>query len=657
MKAIKYIISFFILFTGILIIGESHIFRLNNFLTEFDNTTLYLQPGTTDEEMVKDILDSAVRNEVEVFAAIRSPRSTFLTEFDIYGTSGVEQFINEHSNIFAGSYPSLFLGDIQFAFDQFPNLPGIAKIHDYYLIGSKAQVNQFKMDLIDKYAGNHPMDGYEDKESRNLIVSIWLLMISIILLLSYYDVVFQKKENLIRVSMGERINKIIWKNILLDTVVLGTLFASIIYILSKFTSVYFGFTISLFLFIILLLLNALLYLNLYFYNLKEVFSNVRGSKKLLSLNYGLKLVTSIITIFIISSNVALIVESYSLYKQKSFFEDHAEYDYNRLNYRLILSSEGSIDSLGDSAVVQDLFYRQFIDKFDATLLASMDGLLNGKGIWANKNVFDYLSSEIKELRELTLNKTIYFILPAQMSGDPKILDEMKDTVRFYEGDYFTYDYEVIYYKDDVEIIRIDENHLNGSELVENPLIILNNSPSDALTNQIEVDFTKITYLHEVMYNISSEDEFNRFIEDHNLKDQIVTRTNAFDNYNAKWTIAQRVLYMNFIFSILVLLLEFIIISSIIKLEYEVNAIELSIKKVMGHSMLAKNSKIIGMTVITTLLSILGAVIVAVLLKLDGVTYLAAGGMVILLLELCVITVYIFKIENAKIQKILKGGNI
>ncbi|WP_394514694.1 hypothetical protein [Priestia aryabhattai] len=66
MKTIKYIISLCIIFIGILIIGESHIFRLNNFYTDFDNTT-YLQKDTNDVEMANDILNSAKSNDVEVF--------------------------------------------------------------------------------------------------------------------------------------------------------------------------------------------------------------------------------------------------------------------------------------------------------------------------------------------------------------------------------------------------------------------------------------------------------------------------------------------------------------------------------------------------------------------------------------------------------------
>lgn len=55
MKKIKFIVSFCILFIGILIIGESHVFYLDNFYTKFAYTTMYKQPHTTDEEMIKDI--------------------------------------------------------------------------------------------------------------------------------------------------------------------------------------------------------------------------------------------------------------------------------------------------------------------------------------------------------------------------------------------------------------------------------------------------------------------------------------------------------------------------------------------------------------------------------------------------------------------------
>lgn len=182
---------------GLLIIGESHIFYLDNFYTKYANTTLYLQSNTTSDEMIADIIDSAADNRVEVFTFIRSQPDSSLTEYDIYGTPGVEKSINQNSNIFKGKYTSLFLGNINFKFKDIGSIPDIKNQNEYYIIGSREKTNQFKMNLIDKYAGNHPKQGYPDRESEKNTIAIWILVISIILLFSFYDVVSQKKKLLL----------------------------------------------------------------------------------------------------------------------------------------------------------------------------------------------------------------------------------------------------------------------------------------------------------------------------------------------------------------------------------------------------------------------------------------------------------------------------
>ena len=230
--------------------------------------------------MIRDTLDSAERHEVEVFTFVRSTPTAFQTKYEIYGTSGVESYINKNLHIYEKEYPSLFLEDIQFTFYDLAHIQGLDKIHEFFVIGSMEKVKQFKGDLINKYAGNLPREGYVDHDARNTIIAIWLLMMSIILLLTYYDVIFQKRENLIRVSMGEPISHIIWRNILADSFVYIVLFALIVIFLLPATSVLFGFEISLLSFAALIIFNALLYLNLYVYNLKEVFSNAKaGSRK------------------------------------------------------------------------------------------------------------------------------------------------------------------------------------------------------------------------------------------------------------------------------------------------------------------------------------------------------------------------------------------
>jgi len=650
------------MFIGILIIGESHAFYLDNFYTQYSNTTLYLQLNTTSKEMITDISNSSTRNKVEVFTFIRTQPNISLTEYNIYGTQGVENLVNQNSNIFKRNYKSLFLGSINFKFNNIDDVPNIKNQTEYYVIGSKDNIKQFKMDLIDKYAGNHPKEGISNKESVKNIIAIWILIISIILLFSFYDVISQKKENLIRMTMGEKIGNIIWKNILLDTFVFMLSFILILFILFKYTFVFFDFKISLMLFIISLILNGLLYLSLYFLNVKEVFSNSKNSKNLLSINYGIKLITTIITIFIISSNIGFIYQSYTFYKQQTFFEDHSDYFHIKFMYYPINYSDGtSNDRIVESMTVQETFYKEFFKEFNTMAVKDISGIVNKGAISANKNSFNYLSTKIIKLNNFKLNKDFYFILPDKMKNDSKIVDVLKKSIPFNDDVNLSYNYDLIYYHENIDVVGMDEDEIYGSTLIKNPIIIYNNMSEALIKNQsIRRSIGSSDELYDVMYEISSAtqlDKLNKFIKTHKLEGQFIQKINVLEKYENMWIIAKRILYINLIFSFLVLLLEIIIINSIITLEYKVNAIELSIKKVLGYNILQKNSKIVMMTVVTTILSIVIAVIVNIMMETKKGYYLVFGGISILILELSVILFYIRKIENSQVQKILKGRNL
>lgn len=657
LKTIKYTICFCVFFIGVLIIGESHIFHLDNFYTPYRYTTLYLQNGQDEQNMKKDTVEAADKHKVQVFTFIKTLKDNW-TDIKIYGSPGVEEQISKDQNISSKEYKSLFLGNIKFSFYGIDNIPDLKDVHDFYIIGENQQAQAFKNELINKYAGNFPQEGYSNDDTRNTVIALWIMMISITLLLTYYDVVYQKKENLIRISMGEQITVLICKNIVRDSLVYLLMFAVIFFSLNKVTSISIDFEVSLLASLLLIVSNAAIYLNLYSYNLRETFSNGKSSsKKLLSLNYGLKLITVILTIFVISSNIVLVFESFHLYKQKSFFEEHANYSYINTIYRPVMGEDGQGDpKFNESERLQAELYNENFNK--AILLSVIHKPLKttAPAIMANRNAFTYLEDNIVELKQLTRNKKIYFILPQFLSKNEELLDNLKEEFSFYEGHAIEDDFGVVYYKEPVNLVAINGSLTYGSELVENPIIIYNNiSPKP---NQVTVEPNSANYIYEVMYDLSNE-QFNEFVERHQLSETnaILFKKNILQKYNESWDIAKQILYVNFVFSILVLFLELIIITSIIKLEYEVNAIELSIKKVLGYSVWEKNRKIILMTLISSLLSIGISVTAAYLLKLNSIAYLTLGGGIILASEMIVILFYIRKIEKLKIQKILKGGNV
>lgn len=641
------------LWVGILIIGESRIFTLENFYETFDSTTLYVQPTTDETDMIKDIYSSAQKNKVEVFTYTDSPLSSFEKQYDIYGTKNVEKYIGELLNIEGKSYSSLLLGEISFNFHSLDTHTGIENTPNFYVIGSNENIQAFKMELIDTYAGNHPEEGYNKDGARNLIISIWILMILVILILTFYTMEFQKKEYLIKVSLGTNINRLIWQSILFDTITLTISFIAIVFFIKDFTSILPSLSLSIIMFLVLIILNSLIYMGLRFHDIRRTFSNSKKSKKLLFLTYGLKSITAVITIFVISSNIALILESYNLYKQKDFFATHDEYSYTRLEYQPVENTQDGTGLIEEIERFQTDFYVEFYDTFNPIVLSSTLGMFDNDGILANRNAVPYLKEQIPSLKEQELEKDIYFIAP---SNNVPSLIELELALKHLQGENLEYNYEILTYEESVEVIALDENTLYDSKPIKNPVILLNNMDSQQLTAQGDNFVHAISVYPETMFKLS-DSTFNDFIERNNFENELIVRTNVYENYQNHWIVAKRILLMNFIFSALVLMLEFIVIGTILRLEYQVNALELSIKKVLGYDLFSKNKGIMSLTLATTILSIITVAFTSYFIGIGNLTLLLIGGFTILALEIVLIVLNIKRIENTSVQKILKGGNL
>lgn len=668
MKSIKYTILFCIFFVGALIIGESQIFRLDHFYTPFRYTSLYLQYDQQEQDMIQDTLQAAEQHDVEVFTFIKSQGPDGITDIKIYGSPNIQQMVGKVSHVVSRTYRTLFLEDLRFSFHSLKQLQGIKDVHDFYIIGNAVQADRFKTELINTYAGNFPQPGYSYMDTTYTMNGIWFLMIVIALLFTYYDILAQKKEHLIRLSMGERASSIIWSNITKDTCAFIIMWLIISGILSPLTSAPLDSIISWIGLGLLLFINALLYICLRSYQVREALSNsYSSSRKLLSISYALKLVSIVITIFVISSNLVLIAEGYRLYKQKPFFEKYKDYSYIQLLYRPVMNSNGIPDpKWEESELLRAELYKRHYKQADATMLVMIHELLKEKlpTILANSNAIDDIKLAIPDLQNKDLHKeTVYIVMPSSLTDSEASLNEIKETYRFLEGREPPANMEVIYYKNEVQLTAINENHIYGSELVNNPIIILVNTLPSTVTDSSEEQYhpNRATFLSEILYAMTDE-EFNQFASRHHLTDTnaLFSKTNALQKYDESWTAAKQLLYINTIFTILVLLLEALIITSIIKLEYQVNALELSIKKVIGYSIWEAHRKIIIITILTTVVSITLAIFIILFLDRNSTTYISfmlGGGLLLLLTELVTIVFYIRRMEQLNIQRVLKGGNI
>lgn len=666
MKGIKFFVAFFTIWIGLLIIGESKVFYLQNFTDTFESTTMYEQKGIDKEQMRTDILQSAESHQVDFFILSSAPNGTNI-QFDIYGTENVQAYIAQHFQITNKTYNSFLLGNVSFSFKSFEraSIDDLSLTNNYYVIGSSKDIKAFKMDLINTYAGNHPIDG-TGENNYLLIMVIWFLVGAIILLFTIYDILHQRKENLIRITMGESLHVMVLRNIILDSSVLFLLFLTSYWSLTPLTNPDYALHISLFAITIILVLNACAYIIMYRYNLKEAFSNSRRVSGVLVFNYLIKIVSIIMTTAIISSNVLFIHEAYLVYKQKDFFEEYKDYAHVFFRYD-VLPLEEEQQFLSDDAQQEKykimrereiyynyLFYQQNYNKgaFEVSQF-SFDGSPFHQ-VSMNKSMEGYVKELIPSLQNVDFIKDIYIFVPRALQHEDKtFIEETMISSIFYDTSKSSR--EIIYYD---ETISLAANHVKdfyATSYIKNPVIVFQNIDPTTVDASL-VKGTSYIDFARIMYHVT-EEQVQQFIKENELESQTNFYINVWDNFEEKWETSKRILYINSVFMCLILLLEFIIITSIIRLEYQMNALEIAIKKTLGYSVWQRNKKLIFIPIITTVIGMVGAVTGMLLYHVEAWLYILFSNFILLTLEISYIVFLVNKMDREKVTKILKGGNV
>ena len=89
--------------------------------------------------------------------------------------------------------------------------------------------------------------------------------------------------------------------------------------------------------------------------------------------------------------------------------------------------------------------------------------------------------------------------------------------------------------------------------------------------------------------------------------------------------------------------------------YESNARELTIKKVMGYTLVERFKSFFILTCVICGLSLTGALLFKVFFGIGVLGYLAWGSIIVFLVDVSILFYLTRKNDNLQIQKVLKGG--
>jgi hypothetical protein len=659
MRITKITISLLLLIVGFLFNGELFILYLDNFQESYYQSRFdykAMAKDVSDGEIISDFSSAGKEYDADFFLIDNKMESVYKKEIVIYGTDGAIEYLNGQG-IDDNDYGSLFMGETSVRFDSFANIMDISNYDGCYFIGDIDKLDDlqaFSTSLMPKYGCGLPKLYGSDKETWLNISSVWAIIMCLILIMTWYGVIIQKKEIMIRIILGEDIKTIFLKNVLIDICVYAAFFAVIPAALSTLSNVYFKYSFVALLFTLLLLAGTIINSCVFIVDYRRDIVRDSNGRSLFFANYGIKILTTALAVIILSSNIVIIGQGYNMYKQRDFFESHKGYSHYILNYfvdNLIEKSDEDNDMMNQAFYERfyqtSLQYSDLSENFDSPYPVF---LLNRA---AMEEVLE--SSPIQGLAPNVMeNGNIQILLPSNIAIDSNEYNAAKEICNafFQQPAYSSPD--ITAYEGDVNLVGIlNQGDKYVSRWATNPIIIFNNEVRPM--NKSEKWFD-MYYAYNIMYDVPRE-QFQDFIQEYQLTDQIVIEPNAMEVYGNNWAIIARNMKLVIILSIFILLLETVLIATIIRLEYRFNSTEMALKKVLGYSLFRRNSSLIIVTVISSLLGIIAAYILYTMSGLQDSMNVILSGSVFLVVEIVFILKKSHSVERETISTILKGERI
>ena len=569
----------------------------------------------------------------------------------------------------AGSYDSLFSGTTNVTFEKFEKSIDFSQIENYYFSGNMDTVRSVR-NMVSQQYGPSYIHKYNSHNLQWITPAIMTVCAAFILLLTWFDIQFQKKENFVLMSLGKSKSKIILKNIILDIIVFFGITTILYFILSKFIYLKYMQSFVIVLFFLFICTNSLLYIAILSFDYKQVIYGANIKTNLLSNMYVLKAIIMILTIIVLSTNSVLIFENYNHIKQyKPIKDNYSSYSFLTLQMSNNLDIASQEEYLKTQNKIFADYYKQGKIAFSVSNYGDDSGITY---LMLNKNCNVFISDILKDTESNT-DSDFTILIPKEYKNSKNVIESaVKSFYSVFEDEegFDNSEYDVITYNGTHNVTYFDSISFStlsaGFTGIKNPVIILCDVSEKLFPDNITSSTFSLGHIgNDIMYLLSDEDienlqkelqEINKGYEAASPNFHITTIGVA-ERCGQNIAAFSRLVLINSVISIFMLILNFIIIYTIIKMEYTIHSMELALKKILGHSLLKRNKTLLMLNGFSATIGIITVLIACLMFQLSQWYIVLIVGFTLFIIENSVICYFISKTENTKIPKILKGGSL
>ncbi len=653
MRKIKNIVIIIMLILGFSFQCEVFHQEIWNFDTgHYLSSVIHFESEEERKQLINDLYKVANENDVDVFAVKIMVSNLLQNELNIYGDESIKNTIFEINGIQEKNYNSVFSGEVKVIYHEFIELENIDNryINTVSYIGEEENIYKVYKSLQGRYKLSVPE--IVNSTEKDMIYTIWSIIALLMVVMTCIEIIYGKKEKVIRISMGESVFSIIVKCVLVEILTDIFLFAIVKTIVFHFISGEFMSDIIYYIYCIGMVVSCCCYCSYGFYDIKMAFSNINDSKTILNITYFVKFLVTGFSIVIIVTNLTVMMDDITIINGLDIVNNYKGYSY--LKIRDLNQQQGN-DEYDREEFYGELYEKIYLDYYDEAMpainvMALQDDDKKLNYIYVNEYAGSLLGDFVKDLQYSGDADVVYFI-PEKWDCEETRIDA-KDCLSSMIKDINQLDIQVVPYKKDRTFTYIDVDATLGMKSVRNPVVIYSKYSGVKNKNNLCL----YDQQSNVMFKLSNEDK-KRIVESYNLEEEgyEISLTGIAEYYEYRNNILRKgIAYCSSICCFTVIL-QFMLLIILNRMEYRKNAMELALKKVLGYSIWAKNGKLILSSLFFNGIVIMILIMIGKTMNLYATGICVAIGLFITTIELIIIVVHITIFERKNIQKILKGG--
>ena len=592
---------------------------------------------------LSDVVCESQKNNVSVFATDIYLKTKHKAVINIYGNeAAIKKDLFRVMGIREAKYTSLISGETDVRFKDFESLANLDNYSKKSLsfIGDEEDIIKVYDGVSKKYNVTYP--DYFEATEEDMICIIWGMVGILLVVLNCIDVLRRKKEVVIRIFLGEGVGGIILKAITGNIIMYATMYVLAKIFTFRFFSGEYAGGLALIIFVTGALLSLLPYISFAFYSPKKIFSNVDDSRSSLYALYILKVIVTGLTIFTISTSAGR--GYWNIKEDDGIINQYKDYNY------ITLGNTGIDDGNGEKIFWNKMYSEQY-DNIKPVICINI--LQDDKDYILVNN---YAKGMLKNLNPIVgeKNDAADFII---YIDEKAYADYCKKTAvdalaGFIDSDAGKLNISVVRYETKEKLSYFTSDEYQTFDTTVNPVIIFQNN------NDIHYKgFEMATYAgNSIIYDISDAefDKIKQAYEEYTDKYTSVA-TNAYESYNFSKNFIVNLLRFLTSFCVIISVLYIAIIIAISQMEYRNNAMEISIKKILGYSLFERNKRSMFLVL---LIDIVVFFLICLIIAVLNVKFLPAcllTGAFAIFAEMIILLVNTLRIERENVHKVLKGG--